>query len=142
MRTEGFQVRTDSRDGPKSVTAALRPAVIIEGRVLAADTGQPIPHAAAVDVGLSMAGGGSLHRADDQGRFSAAVQPGRNYRVRATPSEGQPYVTAQVEFEWAKGAVRKEIDVKVPRGVVIQGKVLEQGTGCALDRSTPSSSYP
>ena len=131
----GLQVRTDSRDGPKSVTEALRPAVIIEGRVLAADTGQPIPHAL-VDVGLSMAGGGSLHRADDQGRFSAAAQPGRNYRVRATPSEGQPYLTAQVEFEWAKGAVRKEIDVKVPRGVVIQGKVLEQGTGCALTEAT------
>ncbi len=137
----GFQVRTDDRDGPKTVTEALRPAMIIEGRVLAADTGQPIPQAL-VEVGLGMVilpggrvvsgGGGDRHRADNQGHFTANVQPGTNYRVRAIPPEGQPYLNAQVEFEWTKGAVRKEIDVKVPRGVVIHGKVVEAGTGRAL----------
>ena len=128
----GFQVRTDDRDGPKTVTQALRPAMIVEGRVLAADTGQPIPHAL-VEVGLNTAEEprhGS--RADDQGRFTATVQLAKNYRVRAFPPEGQPYLIAQVEFEWTKGAVRKEIDVKVPRGVVIHGKVIEAGTGRAL----------
>ena len=39
----GFDVRTDDRDGPKIVTEALRPAIIVEGRVLAADTGLPVP---------------------------------------------------------------------------------------------------
>ncbi len=137
----GFQVRTDDRDGPKTVTQALRPAMIIEGRVLAADTGKPVPEALVeVSRGLVIlaggrvvgGGGGSRHRADDQGRFTANVQPAGNYRVQAFPPEGQPYLIAQVEFEWTKGAVRKEIDVKVPRGVVIQGKVIEGGTGRAL----------
>jgi hypothetical protein len=48
------------------------------------------------------------------------------------PPEGQPYLNAQVKFEWTKGAVRKEIDVKVPRGVAILGKIVEMGTGRAL----------
>jgi hypothetical protein len=103
----------------------------IEGRVLAADTGLPIPNAL-VEAGINMAGGAERYRADGQGRFSATVQPGNNYRVRAFPTEGQPYVIGQVEFEWTKGSVRKEIDVKVPRGVVIRGKIIEGGTGRAL----------
>ena len=126
----GFQVRTDNSDGPKTVTQALRPAIIIEGRVLAADTGQPIPQAL-VEVGLTM-GGGSRYRADDQGHYTANVQLSQNYRVQAFPPEGQPYLMARVEFQWTKGAVKKEIDVKVPRGVGIPGKVVERGTGRAL----------
>jgi len=131
----GFQVRTDDRDGPKTVTEALRPATIVEGYVLAADTGEPILQAL-VEVGLSMAGGGLRCRANNQGRFTASVQLGKNYRVQAFPPEGQPYLIAQVEFEWTKGAVRKEIDVKVPRGVVIHGKVIEEGTGRALPEAS------
>jgi RNA polymerase sigma factor (sigma-70 family) len=139
--SEGFQVRTDDRDGPKTVTEALRPAMLIEGRILAADTGRPIPYAI-VEIGPGMVilaggrvvggGGGARYLADEQGRFTANVQPATNYRLRAVPSEGQPYLGALVEFEWAKGAVRKEIDVKVPRGVMLHGKVVEKGTGRAL----------
>ena len=127
----GFQVRTDLGDGPKTVTQALRPAMIVEGRVLAADTGLPIPHAL-VEVGITSGGPEARQRADDQGRFSAAVQLAKNYRVTALPPDGQPYLIAKIEFEWTKGAVRKEIDVKVQRGVVIHGNVVERGTGRAL----------
>jgi RNA polymerase sigma factor (sigma-70 family) len=136
-----FHVRTDDRDGPKTVSEALPPAMIVEGRVLAADTGQPIPEAI-VEVGPglirmpdgSVRGGGAeaRNRADNQGRYRANVQLFTNYRMRAYPPEGQPYLAAQVEFEWTKGAVRKEIDVKVPLGVVIRGKVVERGTDRAL----------
>lgn len=109
--------------------------MIVEGRVIAADTGLPVPQAL-VEVGLTMGGPEARCRADDQGRFSAAVQPARNYRVTALPADGQPYLIAQVEFEWTKGAVKKEIDVEVPRGVLIHGKVLEGGTGRALPEAS------
>ena len=131
----GFRVNTDDREGPKTITEALRPAMIVEGRVLAADTGLPIPQAL-VAVGLTMGGAEARSRADNQGRFSAAVQPARNYRVQAFPPEGQPYLVDKVEFEWTKGAVKKEIDVKVARGVLIHGKVLEGGTGRALPEAS------
>jgi hypothetical protein len=52
------------------------------------------------------------------------------------PPDGQPYLIAQVEFEWTKGAVKKEVDVKVPRGVIIHGKVVERGTGRALPEAS------
>jgi RNA polymerase sigma factor (sigma-70 family) len=131
----GFDVRTDDRDGPKTVMEALRPAVIVEGRVLAADTGLPIPQAL-VEVGLTRGGAEARHRTDNQGRFTANVQLASNYRIKAISSEDQPYLSARLEFAWTKGAVKKEIDVKVPRGVVIHGKVVEGGAGRALPEAS------
>jgi DNA-directed RNA polymerase specialized sigma24 family protein len=139
----GFRVQTDDPKGPKLVTQALLPAVIVEGRVLTADTGQPIPHSL-VEVGARITGpggrvlesGGVRSRADQEGRFTVSTQPAKNYRVRAFPPEGQPYLSDQIEFEWIKGAVRKEIDVKVPRGVVVHGKVIERGTERALPEAS------
>ena len=59
--------------------------------------------------------------------------------MKALPPDGQPYLIGQVEFEWTKGAVKKEVDVKVPRRVVIRGKVIEQGTGRALFGASAST---
>jgi RNA polymerase sigma factor (sigma-70 family) len=131
---QSFDIATDDRDGPKEVNLALQPATVIEGRVLAADTGQPIPNAL-LEVGSShrfMATGMTTVRADAQGRFQANPYPGDRFDVDVYPPEGQPYLASDVEFAWAKGAVKKEIDVKLPRGVVIRGKVTEQGTGRSL----------
>jgi RNA polymerase sigma factor (sigma-70 family) len=126
-----LQVQTDDRDGPKDVSAALQPATIIEGRALTADTGQPIPGAViAVDsVGRDHGWFTSKFRADDQGRFRVNPYPGESFRVRAHPRAGQPYPVRQEEFAWTKGAVKKEIDLKLPRGVLIRGRAIEEGTG-------------
>jgi hypothetical protein len=114
----------------KELTIALQPATIIEGRALAADTGKPIPGAAIVVESIGKHGGWvtSRFRADDQGRFQVNPFPADHFRVRASPLGGQPYLLSSVEFAWNKGAVKKEIDVKLPRGVVIKGKVAEEGT--------------
>ena len=52
--------------------------------------------------------------------------------MSAFPPEGQPYLSTQVEFAWTKGAVRKELDIKLPRGILIRGKVTEEGTNRPL----------
>jgi len=70
--------------------------------------------------------------ADDRGRFTANPSPGGYFRLSAHPPAGQPYLVPQVEFAWAKGAVKKLIDVNLPRGVLIRGKVTEAGTGKPL----------
>ncbi|MFI5453829.1 MAG: sigma-70 family RNA polymerase sigma factor [Isosphaerales bacterium] len=133
---QGFQTQTDDRDGPKDVALALQPSTIVEGRALAADTGQPIA-GALVEVASSQKESelqsGGRFRADDQGRFTANVQPGKYYRVQAFPPEGQPYLILRHEFEWTKGAVKKVVDVKLVRGVLIRGKVIERGTGRPLE---------
>jgi hypothetical protein len=120
----------------KETSLPLRPAQIIEGRVLAADTGQPIPHAV-VSIGSSggrRAGGTvpSKFQADDQGRFIANPFPGESFSVTAHAPEGQPYPSNEVEFDWPKGAVKKAIDIPLTRGVLLSGKVIEWGTGRPL----------
>jgi hypothetical protein len=75
-------------------------------------------------------------RADDRGRFAANPFPGDYFRVYAFAPRGQPYLTPQLGFAWSKGAVRKELDITLPRGVLIRGRVTEAGT----DRPLPGSS--
>ncbi len=129
----------DDREGPRDVTLTLQPSTVIEGRAVAADTGQPIPRAMiAVAASQGQLGDifGTRSRADDQGRFQVNPTPGNYFRVSAIPPEGQPYLAAQVEFAWTKAAVRKTIDIQMPRGVVIRGKVTEDGSDHPLPEAT------
>jgi RNA polymerase sigma factor (sigma-70 family) len=134
-----FETGSHAAHKDQEKTIMLEPATIIEGRVLAADTGQPMPHAViAVAVSRSQFGGMVTfrYRADDQGRFTANPFPGSYFRVSAFAPEGQPYLVPQVEFAWTKGAVSKVIDIKLPRGILVRGKVTEQTT----DRPVRSAS--
>ena len=125
----------------KETTLALEPARIIEGRVLAADTGQPIPNAIVSASGLVMnehARGyfTAKFRADDQGRFAMNPTAAESYTLGAFPTGGEPYLIQQDEFEWTKGAVKATHDIKVRRGALIRGKVTEEGTGRPLPASS------
>jgi hypothetical protein len=132
-----LHVEVESRAGSSAteVTLALQPATIIEGRALAADTGRPLPNAA-ITVAASRDEFGSMYTtrflADDRGRFTLNPSPGRYFRVSAFPPEGQPYLVPHLGFAWAKGTVRKVMDLPLPRGVLIRGTVTEQGTGRPL----------
>ncbi len=133
IRDERFAVQNIrlQTDTPNEVTLALQPATIVHGRVLAAGTGEPIGHAV-VEVASSQNElglmGGLKFRADNHGRYTANIAPGALYRVRAFPPDGAPYLIAKHDFAWTKGAVKMAVDVKVPRGVVIRGKVTGDGT--------------
>ncbi len=132
----GLRLQADDRQGPRDVTLLLRPATIIEGQVLAADSGQPIPHATIVVTAREGRLGGGFatrFRADSQGRFEANPSPGDYFHLTAYPTNGEPYLPPPVEFAWTKGAVRKHLDIPLPRGVLIRGKVT------ALSSSTPLS---
>ena len=132
---QSLRVQTNGRDASKEATMVLEPATVIEGRVLAADTGQPIP-TALISVMASRGEIGSMSttrfRADDRGQFTANPSPGDYFRLAAQAPEGKPYLIPQVEFAWTKGAVKKVIDVKLPRGVLIQGRVTQRLTGRPL----------
>jgi hypothetical protein len=125
----------------KETTIALEPARIIEGRVLAADTGRPIPNAIVSASALMMnehARGYSnvKLRADDQGRFALNPTAAERYTLGAFPAGGEPYLIQQDELMLTKGAVKTTHDIKVRRGVLIRGKVTEART----DRPLPASS--
>ena len=98
-------------------TLALEPARIIEGRVLAADTGRPIPNAivsattrsrTSTPTGIFTA----KFRADAQGRFMMNPIAGEIYTVGAFPTGGEPYLIQQDELNWTKGAIRATHDIK------------------------------
>jgi len=127
-----IEFQTDDRDGPKEVSAALHPATIIEGRVLAADTGLTIPDAVIAVRSSSGIGGGmatTKFRADSQGRFKINPYAGDYFRMHAFAPAGQAYVAREFEFAWTKGAVKKEIDLTLARGVLLRGKAIEEGSG-------------
>ncbi len=127
-----LEFQAGDRDEAKEVTLALHPATIIEGRALAADNGRPIPDAV-ISVRASFGAFSGMvttkFRADDLGRFKINPYSGDYFRMRVFPPEGQPYLAREHEFEWTKGAVKKEVDLTLPRGVLIRGKVTEEGTG-------------
>ncbi len=133
-----LDVQTDDRHGPKETTLALEPARVVEGRVLDADTGQAIP-GALISVGANRM---AKYRADAQGRFRAypppgdRFNPGDRFGINVFAPEGSPYLVPRIQVVWNKGTIEQQLDIKLKRGVLIRGKVTEQGTGRALSGST------
>jgi RNA polymerase sigma factor (sigma-70 family) len=126
------------QDAKPEMTATLAPAQIIEGRILAADTGIPIPHAhftvyaSDQDDFFLGAGVGMEGNADAEGRFHANPFAGKAFTVTAYPPTGQPYLAAMSGFKWPKGNVRHQVDVRLPRGVLVRGKVTEVGSAAPV----------
>ena len=55
--------------------------------------------------------------------------PARTNRfgIRAQSPAGAPYLMAIKQGDWPKGAVEQSVDVALPRGVVVHGKITEEG---------------
>lgn len=138
-RQTGLHVSTDSGQGPREVTLTLSPAKIISGRVVYADIHTPVPRAV-VNVAASEARLGSMQitefRADDEGRFRVNPSPGSYFRVSAFAPPGAPYLTIQKELAWPTGADEQALDIELPRGVLIRGKVTEVGSGMPVANAT------
>jgi len=123
-------VYTDGTSESRSVTEALEPARIIMGRITAADTGKPIPHAqvAILSYTRNIAAFNDF-QADAEGRFRANPLSADRFQVSAAAPEGQPYLKASKVFPWPKGAIEYPVDLALPRGALIRGKVSEEGSG-------------
>ena len=111
---------------------AVEPARIITGRVTYAGTGQPAPHAV-VDISISRDDGSSAWaddvETDGQGRFRINPGAARRYFLLAFPPERKPYLNVQKILEWPKGAIEHSLDLVLPRGVLVRGRVTEVGSG-------------
>ena len=120
-----LEVTSDDLMGPLDVTLTLKPAKSIEGRVIAADTRQPV-------VGTLISAGSSVVHADAEGRYRA-ISAGDLISVHAYPPAGEPYLIAAVDVAWNKGMVKQQLDIALRRGVLMLGRVTEQGTGRPLE---------
>ncbi len=128
---QSIQVDTDDEGESKTVTAALAPPQIVNVRVTYADTGRPVPHAA-LRVSAFQARFSNVDESetDADGRARINSWPTeRGYGFTAYPPEGQPFLTATGRVDWPKGALEQTLDIALPRGVEVHGKVTEAGSG-------------
>jgi hypothetical protein len=69
---------------------------------------------------------------DAQGRFRLSPVPGEQYALWAVPPDGTPYLIRRLQpIAWT-GAPVTQIDVTLPRGVLLRGTVVEADTGAAV----------
>ncbi len=125
-RYVGSGVRVEPGPDSKPIAITVQPARSVTGRVTDADTGRPVPHAVVAALGSVPS------EADGDGRFRvAATDVGRLNRfvIRAASPDGAPYLVAEKDGEWPKGAVEQSVNLALTRGVMVRGKVTEEGTG-------------
>jgi RNA polymerase sigma factor (sigma-70 family) len=116
--------------GAKERSFGLVPPQRVSGRVVAADTDKPLAGASVLVTAFrDRLGYGVDAVTDADGRYSANAYPGESYLVTAYPPKGEPYLTVFRQGDWPKGAVKREVDLKLPRGAIVRGKVVEAGSG-------------
>jgi RNA polymerase sigma factor (sigma-70 family) len=131
-RKDEWFVNPGDKKEAENLHLVLAPGRCVEGRVVYEDTGKPVPHAR-----LLFANPIVESRTDDQGRFKVCLYLPRNdtigdpndIGVHAFPHPGEPYLNTFVGINFPKGVVRREVEVKLPRGVLVRGKVTEAGSG-------------
>jgi RNA polymerase sigma factor (sigma-70 family) len=128
-------VDTDAIAETMSISATMEPAKVIIGRVTLADTGKPVPHAA-ISI-LAYRGGPAYpsdYQTDVEGNFRANPFSTDRYAVSVRAPDGLPYLGASTgSFEWTKGTLERRVNLALRRGVMLRGKVLEEGSGRPVD---------
>jgi hypothetical protein len=120
--------------GDKERNFGLEPPHKVSGRITAADTNKPLAGASVwVTSSRDRLGYGVDVRADADGRYSANAYPGESYSVAAYPPDGEPYLATVQSSPWPKGSVKQEVNLALPRGAVVRGKVVEAGSGKSID---------
>ena len=137
LRFAQQRFRMDADDTPaKEHVQALEPARIVAGHVTCADTGEAVPHALLVVAATRERHGvpaTSTFRADDRGRFRINPASGNFYEVEAQPAAGSPYLRAVKVLAWPKGAVEQAVNLRLPRGTLLRGTVIEAGSGTPIE---------
>jgi hypothetical protein len=159
----GLPARKEDR--PPEVTFSLAGGRLIEGTVTDARTGAPLPraHVQVYPQGFGgpdlpppadwrgrrgVIGQGYFPqilpsctspavsgRTDAKGRFRLNPFLGDRYHVLVSPARGEPYLTVKQTVRWPRGAARRTVNVALPRGVYLRGRVSETPGGKAVARA-------
>jgi RNA polymerase sigma factor (sigma-70 family) len=70
-------------------------------------------------------------RTDAEGRFRVNVPRGESHEILVYPPEGSPFAFRRAEVASTQG-VSQQVDVTLPRGVLVKGKVVESPSGRAV----------
>jgi beta-lactamase regulating signal transducer with metallopeptidase domain/protocatechuate 3,4-dioxygenase beta subunit len=121
------------------VTLSPPPARFFEGTITYEDTHKPAAKAR-VEIGASvdphscimnMAG-----QTDADGRFRLNPYSGKIFHITVHPPEGEPYLIYQKEIKLADGHQPPSIDVALPQGILLHGKITEKSSGKAVAGAT------
>ena len=114
----------------KRLNIALEPARIVTGRVTYGDTGKPAQRARINYLTpIQAVYYSNRFETDGDGRFRANLMSADHYRLEVLAPEGEPYLKFEKFFRWPKGALEYSIDVVLPRGAAIQGKIVAPNAG-------------
>ncbi len=115
------------------VTIAPPPARIYEGAITYEDTHRPAANAR-VEIGsteefpsrciMNMAG-----RTDAAGRFRLNPNSGKIFFLTVYPPDGEPYLIYEKRIDLADGQQPPKIEIALPRGVLLRGKITEKASG-------------
>ena len=132
-RKEEWIIETDDPKKCQKLSVVLPTGRYVEGRVVYEDTRKPVPFAK-----LVLANPIINAKTDAQGRFKVALfnadengafgKSAVDIAVHAIPPAGEPYIGAYALAEFPKGVVRREVEVVLPRAVLIHGRVTEAGS--------------
>ncbi len=115
-------------------THTLEPARPVAGVVTDKETGKPLPgvHVEMAPMRNNRYGGSQMvpARTDAAGRYRAAGAAGDSYWVAAYPDPGSGYIPIQKRHQgWPAGTKVLEVNLALPKGRVIRGRVVEAGSG-------------
>ncbi len=114
----------------------LQPPRLLEGRVIAADTKQPLAQArvtvSCMDDAKQRLHAPVLALTNGAGAFRIKATWGEHYRISIIASEGAPYLPSTQTLDFANGEVQKSFDIEVPRGILMSGRVTDLDTGKPL----------
>jgi hypothetical protein len=124
----------------RELALQCQPACVVTGRVICQDSGEPMPNTWLLVVsnphnfsrGADTQFQGVQARTDDRGRFTAKVKQGKFVTVFVYPSAGQPYPAWMEQQPWPDEVAQGEVNVKVPRGVLVRGRVIDEQTRAAV----------
>jgi hypothetical protein len=136
LTRQDLDIKAQADGKVREVVLALAPPRVLEGTVTYEDTGKPVSGARVMLVASEGPEGGgwidreSYWRTDAQGRFRGVPDVGDRYTVVAYPPAGEPYLLLSKKVRWPNvAAVKQEVRLALPRGVVVRGTVTEADSG-------------
>ncbi|MHC4404772.1 MAG: M56 family metallopeptidase [Planctomycetota bacterium] len=119
-------------------TIPVAPAQFFEGVVLLGDSDKPAANSR-IRIHSSQQEGrpGSWisieGKTDEAGRFRLNPWPGVRFNIIAYPPKGSPYQVRRLnDLRWSSGAGAKNIEIRLDRGVLAHGKIVDAQTGRPL----------
>ncbi len=109
------------------------PARIFEGKITYEDTRQPVARARVrIDATVAFPSSCIMNMAgqtDAEGHFRLNPYSGKIFFISVSPPDGEPYLGYEKEIKLSDGQPPPQIEIALPRGVLLRGKIADKASG-------------